>query len=219
MSAGPIRRGPSAQPTNLTRFVSLRTRSSATARPYAWVIRRVGRPNTPKGARHCPTRPAFAVVGGRHARLSDRCSSSARAALGCLSGLVDHTLISGDTCSHHGQFGWWYAQKEGTPPRRRSKPLPKLQLSLRLERRQLSACSRRVPAYVVVAAVWALTALIISHCTPSCVLLVENAVFASSCSCGYGGGLEELEAQSWQVPQVSIRALVVCTDCAGHQGQ
>ena len=72
-----------------------------------------------------------------------------------------------------------------------------------------------MPAYVAVAAVWALTALTISHCSPSCVLLVESAVSASSSSCGYGGGLEEDEAQSEQVPQVSIRALVVRTDCAG----
>ena len=154
--------------------------------PCAWIVRRVGRQNTPKGARHCSACPTSAAVGGHHARLSERCSSSARVALGCLSGLVEHTLISGDTCSQHGQFGWWYARKEGAPTRR-SQPLPKLQLSLRLERRQLSACSRRVPAYVAVAAVWALAALTISHCSPSYVLLVESAVSASNSSCGYGG--------------------------------
>ena len=56
-------------------------------------------------------------------------------------------------CSQHGKFGWWYARKEGTPTRRRSQPLPMLQPSLRRERRQLSAFSRRLPVYVAVAAV------------------------------------------------------------------
>ena len=40
------------------------------AKPCAWVIRRVGRQDTPKGARHCPARPASVDVGVRRARPS-----------------------------------------------------------------------------------------------------------------------------------------------------